>query len=113
MADNLHDTGFLLKNLMENMTDNIYFKDADKVVEKLKKSVIESTQQEYEYNIAYIKSQYASRIHELGILDAILKHREESGAFKAKVIKQVQAAKDIETLRTIPINQWPVFDTPQ
>ncbi|HEY5620978.1 MAG TPA: PAS domain-containing protein, partial [Pontiella sp.] len=28
MADNLHDTGFLLKNLMENMTDNIYFKDA-------------------------------------------------------------------------------------
>jgi len=28
MEDNLHDTGFLLKNLMENMTDNIYFKDA-------------------------------------------------------------------------------------
>lgn len=27
MADNLHDTGFLLQNLMENMTDNIYFKD--------------------------------------------------------------------------------------
>ncbi len=29
MADNLHDTRFLLKNLMENMTDNIYFKDVD------------------------------------------------------------------------------------
>lgn len=27
MADNLHDTRFLLKNLMENMPDNIYFKD--------------------------------------------------------------------------------------
>ncbi len=29
MADNLHDTRFLLKNLMENMTDNIYFKDVE------------------------------------------------------------------------------------
>ncbi|MEE9368420.1 MAG: SpoIIE family protein phosphatase [Pontiella sp.] len=28
MADNLNDTDFLLQNLMENMTDNIYFKDA-------------------------------------------------------------------------------------
>jgi sigma-B regulation protein RsbU (phosphoserine phosphatase) len=27
MADNLNDTGFLLQNLMEHMTDNIYFKD--------------------------------------------------------------------------------------
>ncbi|MEA2068950.1 MAG: PAS domain-containing protein [Verrucomicrobiota bacterium] len=27
MSDRLHDTGFLLQNLMENMTDNIYFKD--------------------------------------------------------------------------------------
>ncbi|VGO17350.1 Phosphoserine phosphatase RsbU [Pontiella desulfatans] len=27
MPDNLHDTGFLLQNLMEHMTDNIYFKD--------------------------------------------------------------------------------------
>ncbi|VGO21167.1 SpoIIE family protein phosphatase [Pontiella sulfatireligans] len=27
MSDNLNSTGFLLKNLMENMTDNIYFKD--------------------------------------------------------------------------------------
>ncbi len=27
MADKLQDTGFLLKSLMENMTDNIYFKD--------------------------------------------------------------------------------------
>ncbi|MBN2162973.1 MAG: SpoIIE family protein phosphatase [Pontiellaceae bacterium] len=29
MADNLNDTRFLLKNLMENMPDNIYFKDVD------------------------------------------------------------------------------------
>ena len=29
MADNLHDTDFLLQNLMENMADNIYFKDAE------------------------------------------------------------------------------------
>ncbi len=29
MAENLHDTGYLLQNLMENMTDNIYFKDVD------------------------------------------------------------------------------------
>ena len=29
MSDNFNDTGFLLKNLMENMTDNIYFKDAE------------------------------------------------------------------------------------
>ncbi len=29
MADNLHDTRFLLKSLMENMPDNIYFKDVD------------------------------------------------------------------------------------
>jgi sigma-B regulation protein RsbU (phosphoserine phosphatase) len=28
MSDRLKDTGFLLQNLMENMTDNIYFKDA-------------------------------------------------------------------------------------
>ncbi len=28
MSDRLHDKGFLLQNLMENMTDNIYFKDA-------------------------------------------------------------------------------------
>ena len=29
MTDKLHDTRFLLKNLMENMTDNIYFKDVE------------------------------------------------------------------------------------
>ncbi|MBN2703591.1 MAG: SpoIIE family protein phosphatase [Pontiellaceae bacterium] len=29
MTDNLHDTRFLLKNLMENMTDHIYFKDVE------------------------------------------------------------------------------------
>lgn len=29
MNDNLQDTRFLLKNLMENMTDNIYFKDVE------------------------------------------------------------------------------------
>ncbi len=29
MADNLQDTGFLLKNLMENMPDMIYFKDSE------------------------------------------------------------------------------------
>ena len=29
MADNLNDTRFLLKNLMENMPDNIYFKDVE------------------------------------------------------------------------------------
>lgn len=29
MAGNLHDTDFLLQNLMENMADNIYFKDAE------------------------------------------------------------------------------------
>lgn len=28
MSNKLHDTGFLLKNLMESMPDNIYFKDA-------------------------------------------------------------------------------------
>jgi phosphoserine phosphatase RsbU/P len=28
MSEDLHDTGFLLKNLMETMTDNIYFKDS-------------------------------------------------------------------------------------
>ena len=27
MRDDLHDTSFLLQNLMDNMTDNIYFKD--------------------------------------------------------------------------------------
>jgi len=29
MADTLHNTDFLLRNLMENMTDNIYFKDSE------------------------------------------------------------------------------------
>lgn len=29
MSENLHDTRFLLRNLMENMTDNIYFKDVE------------------------------------------------------------------------------------
>jgi sigma-B regulation protein RsbU (phosphoserine phosphatase) len=29
MSDPIHNTGFLLQSLMENMTDNIYFKDAD------------------------------------------------------------------------------------
>jgi sigma-B regulation protein RsbU (phosphoserine phosphatase) len=29
MAGDLHDTDFLLQNLMENMSDNIYFKDAE------------------------------------------------------------------------------------
>ncbi len=29
MSENLHDTEFLLQNLMENMADNIYFKDSD------------------------------------------------------------------------------------
>ena len=29
MTDYLQDTGFLLRNLMENMTDNIYFKDRE------------------------------------------------------------------------------------
>lgn len=29
MSGNLQDTGFLLKNLMEHMTDNIYFKDRE------------------------------------------------------------------------------------
>ncbi len=29
MADKLHDRGFLLKNLLDNVTDNIYFKDRD------------------------------------------------------------------------------------
>jgi sigma-B regulation protein RsbU (phosphoserine phosphatase) len=29
MSDRLNDTGFLLQNLMEHMTDNIYFKDID------------------------------------------------------------------------------------
>ena len=29
MADKLHDTRFLLKNMMENMTDHIYFKDVE------------------------------------------------------------------------------------
>ncbi|QBG48368.1 PAS domain S-box protein [Verrucomicrobia bacterium S94] len=29
MSGQLQDTGFLLQNLMENMTDNIYFKDRD------------------------------------------------------------------------------------
>lgn len=29
MAENLNDTRFLLKNLMEHMTDNIYFKDVE------------------------------------------------------------------------------------
>ncbi|MDF7825813.1 SpoIIE family protein phosphatase [Pontiellaceae bacterium B12227] len=29
MSQNLNDTGFLLQNLMEHMTDNIYFKDRD------------------------------------------------------------------------------------
>ena len=39
MADNFDDTGFLLQNLVENMTDNIYFKDAQSRCKRRLKSV--------------------------------------------------------------------------
>lgn len=43
MTDNLHDTRFLLKNLMENMPDHIYFKDVDSRFIMVNKSFCEWT----------------------------------------------------------------------
>ena len=43
MSGNLQDTGFLLKNLMEHMTDNIYFKDRESRILLVNKSYCEWT----------------------------------------------------------------------
>ena len=43
MSQNLSDTGFLLQNLMEHMTDNIYFKDRESRFIMINKSFCEWT----------------------------------------------------------------------
>ena len=48
MSGKMQDTGFLLKNLMENMTDNIYFKDCDSRFIMVNKSFCSWTGLNYE-----------------------------------------------------------------
>ncbi len=43
MSEKLNDKGFLLKSLMENMTDNIYFKDTESRFIKINKAFCEWT----------------------------------------------------------------------